>query len=100
MQESQSSDKPHVSTPQLSRRRSRSIPKKRNRQAWMRTGYFMAAALFGFLLGAGFLAIALCLEDVAVPKNGATFGLLTAGCFLSMVGGLLASKSYRETRNR
>ena len=66
----------------------------------MRTGYFMATAMFGFLLGAGFLAITLCIENVAAPKNGTTIGLLTAGAVLAMVGGLLASKSYRETRNR
>ena len=66
----------------------------------MRSGYFMATALFGFLLGAGFLGIALCVENVAVPNNGATIGLLTVGAVLAMVGGLLASKSYRETRNR
>ena len=77
-------------TPQLSR----------SRHVWMRTGYFVATAFFGFLLGAGFLAMALCLGNVALPKDGTTTCLLAAGAVLAAVGGLLASKSYREMRNR
>ncbi len=87
-------------TSPLSRRRSRTIPKKRSRHAWMRTTYFIVTSFFGFLLGAGFLAIALCLGNVALPKDGGTIGLMAAGAILAAVGGLLASKSYREARNR
>ena len=41
----------------------------------------------------------LSLSNIQVPKSGSTIGLLGAGVLLAVVGGLLASKSYRESRN-
>ncbi len=60
----------------------------------------MATAFWGFILGAGFLAMGMGLNNVAVPRDISTFGLLAAGALVAVVGGLLAAKSYRESRHR
>jgi hypothetical protein len=73
---------------------------KRSRKAWLRSGFFMATAFWGFVLGAGFLAVAMSLSNIPIPKDGPTVGLLAAGTLLALVGGLLAEKSYRESRDR
>ncbi len=88
-----------ASTP-LSRRRSRSIPAKRSRHGSIRIGFFVATALWGFVLGAGFLALALSLSNVRIPRDGAAIGLLAAGALFAAVGGVLGAKSYRESVNR
>jgi len=66
----------------------------------MRLVFFSATAVWGFILGAGFLAMGLSLSNIRIPRSGSTAGLLGAGLLLALVGGLLASKSYRESRNR
>ena len=66
----------------------------------MRGGFFMATAFWGFVLGAGFLAVAMSLANVTIPQDGATVALLCGGAVLAVVGGLLAAKSYRESRGR
>ena len=60
----------------------------------------MATAFWGFVLGAGFLAMGMSLSNVPIPKDGTTVSLLAAGALLALVGGLLAAKSYRESRGR
>ena len=60
----------------------------------------MAAALWGFVLGVGFLALAFSMSNVKIPRDGATFGLLAAGALLAVIGGVLGAKSYRESVNR
>ena len=60
----------------------------------------MATALWGFVLGAGFLAMAMSLSNTSIPKDASSVALVGAGSLLALVGGLLAAKSYRESRNR
>ena len=60
----------------------------------------MATALWGFVLGAGFLAMAMSLSNTSIPKDASSVALVGAGALLALVGGLLAAKSYRESRNR
>ena len=66
----------------------------------MRNGFFIATAFWGFVLGAGFLALGLSINNVALPKDMPSLGLLAAGALVAVVGGLLAAKSYRESRRR
>ncbi|MBD3868541.1 MAG: hypothetical protein IFK94_10500 [Acidobacteria bacterium] len=73
---------------------------KRSRRARLRIGFFLATAIWGFILGAGFLAVGMSLSNVSIPRDGSTVGLLGAGILFAVVGGLLASKAYRESRNR
>ena len=82
------------------KRSSRTIDKKVSRHATTRRIYFAVAALWGFILGSGFLAVALSADGNAIPKDSKTLGMVAAGAILSVIGGLVAAKAYRETMAR
>jgi hypothetical protein len=82
------------------KRSSRPIDKKVSRHATTRRIYFAVAALWGFILGSGFLAVALSADGNAIPKDLKTLGMVVGGAILSMIGGLVTAKAYRETMAR
>ena len=82
------------------KRNSRTIQKKVSRHTTTRRIYFAAATLWGFVLGSGFLAVALSADGNSIPKDLKTLGMITAGAVLSIIGGLVAAQAYRETMGR
>ena len=82
------------------KRTSRTIDKKVGRHALLRRIYFASASLWGFMLGMGFLAVALSAGGSEVPKDLKTLGMVAGGTVLSIIGGLVAAKAYREAMGR
>ena len=87
--------------PLHSRKRTRrTIQKKVSRHTTTRRIYFAVAALWGFILGSGFLSVALSADGNSIPKDLKTLGMITAGAVLSIIGGLVAAQAYRENMGR
>ncbi len=82
------------------KRTSRKIESKKGRHSRLRKLYFSFAALWGFLLGAGFLAVALKVGSTEISIDLKTLGMVASGAVLSVLGGLMAAQSYRESIGR
>ena len=82
------------------KRTSRKIENRAGRHTKVRRVYFAIASLWGFLLGTGFLAVALSAGGNGVPRDLKTLGMVAGGAVLSIIGGLVAAQAYRETMGR
>ena len=63
--------------------------------------FFSLASIWGCLLGATGLAVAMVWSEGARPElRGSTLGVLLGACALSVVGAAVAARAYREAASR
>lgn len=66
----------------------------------LRVTFFVLAALWGFILGVGAFAAALAISGRRADVNASVLGYVVPGALVAMAGGIVASKAYREVRER
>jgi len=62
--------------------------------------YFSLASIWGCLLGAAALAVAVARSGHRPGVDGQLLAALSGACVLSVVGGAVVAKAYREAANR
>ena len=86
--------------PGRGRRPRRSPRRKSGGRGRLRLFYFAIASIWGCILGAAALAIAAAWSGAAPGLDLPTVVALTGACALSVGGGIVAAKAYREAARR
>jgi len=82
------------------RRRSRRAVANRNQRRRLQFVYFSLASLWGFLLGTVALLFGFSLTGRRLDLSPVAIVAMSAAVLLAVVGGMVASRAYREAARR
>ena len=81
-------------------RRARRTSSNRAQRRKLRLIYFSLAALWGFLIGTAAVLFGLSLGGISLDLSPGTIVALAVSSILAVVGGMIASRAYREATRR
>ena len=82
------------------RRNSRQATSDRNQRRRLQRVYFSLASLWGFLIGTATLLFGFSLSGRQLELNPVAIVAMSAAVVLAVVGGMVASRAYREASRR
>ena len=82
------------------RKNSRQAGASSHQRRWRRLVYFSLASLWGFLIGTATLLYGFSLAGHRLELSPVAIVALSASIILAVVGGLVASRAYREASRR
>ena len=82
------------------RRQSRRATSNRNQRRRLRLVYFSLASLWGFLMGTVTLLFGFSLSGRRLELSPVAIVAMSAAIVLAVVGGMVASRAYREASRR
>jgi hypothetical protein len=89
-----------VENPQRRRRRSRRAAANNSQRGRLRLFYFSLASLWGFLIGTATLLYGFSLAGTRLDLSPAAIIAMSVAVILAVVGGVVASRAYREASRR
>jgi hypothetical protein len=82
------------------RRRSRRATASNSQRRRLRLFYFSLASLWGFLIGTATLLFGFSLDGTRLDLSPVAIVAMTAAVVLAVIGGIVASRAYREASRR